>query len=368
MQFVNTLSVEDGGPSRNSFELNLALNAVLAEPTRLVWIRGRRKDSVLYGERLPRLPRPPARLLGGLRRSINGLRESGNCRAWIVHGYYLWWIPFVCMAARISRTPVFLVPHGTFTAHQRRFSTRKKAIFDSVFGGFVRESVAAALVGSGSEQRELLGLGTFKEVVVAGVGTRVEPLARGHRWGNPLTILALGRIAQKKRIDLAIATVDELRGRGFPCRLEIVGEGDEAYVESLRRATSESGLSDHVVFAGGATGASKLSHLASADILLSPSDDENFGIAVAEALASGLPVVVSHAVASANGLPFGAGRVVTLPTPVSLADAVVDLALSDKEAACLAAADFATRFSWSAVARTWDQTLGRYVPNWQTVS
>ncbi len=104
--------------------------------------------------------------------------------------------------------------------------------------------------------------------------------------GAPV-VLYVGRVSKEKDLDLLAAAERELRRRGHRFRLAIVGDGP--YLEILRQ------LLPSAVFTGYLQGEELARAYASADIFAFPSTTDTYGNVVAEALASGLPCVVSDA-------------------------------------------------------------------------
>jgi glycosyltransferase involved in cell wall biosynthesis len=98
--------------------------------------------------------------------------------------------------------------------------------------------------------------------------------------------------------------------------LQIAGDGKAAYRAELEAHVAALGLGDTVRFLGFVSGESKVRALRETDVVVSPGYHENFGIAVVEAMAAGLPAIVSDGVALANeieaadgGLVFPSGNV-----------------------------------------------------------
>ncbi len=105
-------------------------------------------------------------------------------------------------------------------------------------------------------------------------------------------VLFLSRLHPKKNVEgLLNAWARVVRDRPG-LRLTIAGDGEPAYVARLRAQAA--GLGASVVFAGFVHGEEKARLLASARVFALPSFHENFGVAVLEALAAGLPVVISR--------------------------------------------------------------------------
>ncbi|MFG3657423.1 glycosyltransferase [Streptomyces sp. NPDC047706] len=140
------------------------------------------------------------------------------------------------------------------------------------------------------------------EVVPNGIdlaGFRFDPVRRQRtrqRFGLPETaflIGAVGRLTAGKRFGLAVQALAQLPE---DCWLLLVGGGPEESV--LRRTAREAGVAGRVLFTGerpnvpdGSPGPDLPSLTAAMDLLVSPSAEEAFGLAVVEALAAGLPVV-----------------------------------------------------------------------------
>ena len=95
--------------------------------------------------------------------------------------------------------------------------------------------------------------------------------------------------------------------------LVVAGNADPRYLSSLKDVAAKLGVHDRVVWAGFVGGQRKSEVMADSDIFVLPSHSENFGIAVAEAMAAGLPVVVSDQVGIHREISrTGAGLVVPL--------------------------------------------------------
>ncbi|MFD2573290.1 glycosyltransferase [Spirosoma soli] len=115
--------------------------------------------------------------------------------------------------------------------------------------------------------------------------------------------LFLSRIDVKKGVDLLVKayanvwTESQKTGRQIP-KLVIAGPGqDTAYGKSIHQLVAETpGLTDAVIFPGMLTGNAKWGAFYNCQAFILPSHQENFGIAVVEALACGKPVLISNQV------------------------------------------------------------------------
>ncbi len=102
----------------------------------------------------------------------------------------------------------------------------------------------------------------------------------------------LGRIHPRKRIERLLYVFDRLRQETENCELLIIGGGDEVYENFLKREVGRMQLTN-VRFTGFLTGNMKDEALASLAFLVVPSDFENFGNIITEALVRGVPVIAS---------------------------------------------------------------------------
>jgi len=116
-----------------------------------------------------------------------------------------------------------------------------------------------------------------------------------HLQGKKLALF-MGRIHPKKGCDLMIEAFAKVL-RPFPdWHLVIAGPDQIGWKKILNERAAELGLSDRVTWAGMLNGPVKWGALRAAEIFLLPSHQENFGIAVAEALAVGVPALISDQV------------------------------------------------------------------------
>jgi len=164
-------------------------------------------------------------------------------------------------------------------------------------------------------------------------------------------VLYLGRLSFKKGLGLLIdgfaAAHRELPG----ARLAVVGPDDEGLLPSLRDRARELRIAEAVTFTGPLYGPNRLDALGAADAWVLPSHTENFGIAVIEAMAAGVPVIVSTGVNIAPDIEAtDAGVVIDREVP-ALRDALVRLLRNDELRTALAERGraLARGYDWSTV-------------------
>jgi glycosyltransferase involved in cell wall biosynthesis len=113
--------------------------------------------------------------------------------------------------------------------------------------------------------------------------------------GRPL-LLFMGRLHPKKRPELLPDVISAIQSDFPEATLIVAGTGEASFVELIRRRAHGLALGDRVRFLGHLSGEAKFSALAAADLFMLPSRQENFGIAVAEALHAGVPVILTRSV------------------------------------------------------------------------
>jgi glycosyltransferase involved in cell wall biosynthesis len=138
-------------------------------------------------------------------------------------------------------------------------------------------------------------------VTIAEPGT--EPALRARGTGAPVALLAVGAVTPRKGFDVLVAALRELKNLDW--RLTIAGALDRApeTAATLRETIASSGLADRILMAGAVDDAERDRLYGHADIFVSPSLFEGYGMVLAEALARGLPLVASTGGAAADTVP-----------------------------------------------------------------
>lgn len=233
-----------------------------------------------------------------------------------------------------------------------------------------RNLEGAALVHytSRAEQEEAAELGLRSPSLVLPLGVRgmdLEVSAIEPERDGATRFLFLSRLHPKKRLERLLEALAMLRHNRPEAlwNLTIVGSGDPAYEDTLRGLAQHLGLADRCHWLGHLEGDAKQRALREAHWFVLPSAAENFGIAVAEALACGTPAILSPEVAIAE-LVEAAGAGVVCQSEPQLLVAALDAALAgppmEMRRAALGLAH--QRLSWSAIAsqlrEAYDKALG----------
>jgi len=117
------------------------------------------------------------------------------------------------------------------------------------------------------------------------------PEVRGKRF-----LLYLSRIHRKKGCDLLIEAFGKIAHQDPALNLVMAGPDQQGWSQELQQMASNAGISDRVHWPGMLTGDAKWGAFYASEAFILPSHQENFGIAVAEALSCGRPVLLSDKV------------------------------------------------------------------------
>lgn len=109
-------------------------------------------------------------------------------------------------------------------------------------------------------------------------------------------VVFLSRLHSKKGLDLLLPAFRTVLHTESAARLVLVGPGEPNYVAELKAICIRLGIVDRVVFTGPLQGDAKWAALAAADVYVLPSYQENFAIALVEALRVSTPVICSRRV------------------------------------------------------------------------
>lgn len=135
-------------------------------------------------------------------------------------------------------------------------------------------------------------------------------------------ILHLGRIHQKKGLELLVEAFSRVAGSRDDVHLVLAGSGDEDYVMRIAGMLRDLGASDRATITGQLDDDEKLAVLRDADIFVLPSYGENFGISVVEAMACGLPVLISDKIGIWREIAEAEAGIVTACQPEEIVDAM----------------------------------------------
>jgi glycosyltransferase involved in cell wall biosynthesis len=228
---------------------------------------------------------------------INGL--------WQYHSYGAW------RALRAARVPYYVYVHGMLDPWFKRtypLKHMKKWMYWPWADYRVLRDAHAVLFTCEEEKRlasQSFALYRARERVVA-FGTSIPPpdgealrsqfLAANPQLRGRRILLFLGRIHEKKGCDLLIRAFSKIAGVDPTLHLVVAGPDQTGRLPGLLALARDLGVAERTSWPGMLQGDMKWGAFYSAEAFVLPSHQENFGIAVVEALGCGVPVLISDKV------------------------------------------------------------------------
>jgi glycosyltransferase involved in cell wall biosynthesis len=266
-----------------------------------------------------------------------------------------------CLAAgracRIARVPYVVRPLGTLDPWSLAQKPLKKRALLRVAGERLLKRAAAIHYTSDEEKRLVeSSFGLSNGVVIPlgvddGVFEPRLPAQPGERSDCPY-VLALSRLHPVKNLELLIESFARVAPPSGGWRLIIAGAGDHQHVSTLQKAADRGAARGRVEFPGWVEGPAKRALIENAALFAVPSLHENFGVALVEALACGVPALVCDRVHLAGAIRDADAGWVAETEPGSF-DRQLSSAMASAEERRRrgeAAASLARRFAWSRVA------------------
>ena len=207
------------------------------------------------------------------------------------------WTPDCAMIQRLAQKrgyKVVLTPHGMLEPWiiKRHYWTRKVPALWLYQKAAVQRADCVQATAE-SERDNLLKLGYNTNIKVVRLGIDAESIEMKRSWKKSRQILFLSRVHVKKGINFLVEAADVLRNELQGYKILVAGEGDADYVEAMKRMICDRGLQDIVQLIGGVYGDEKWRLFQTSDFFVLPTHSENFGLAIAESLASGTPVITT---------------------------------------------------------------------------
>ena len=250
----------------------------------------------------------PARLWAAYSRPLARFLEDAVTGFDAVHIHSPWHYPGH-VASRLARRhgiPYVVSPHGALNARVLRDKRFRKWVYGKLAMGRILQSADALHIVARAEQAQLARFGCKTPVFLFPNGInpdQVEDFISADTSGFLATyphlagkriILFLGRIQSFKGLDELARSFAGI-AREFKDAALVVAGGD---VDGTRRKVEKilrtAGVLDRVTFTGMLTGSDKLAAFSCADLFVLLSLSEGFSNTVVEALAAGLPVVISE--------------------------------------------------------------------------
>lgn len=279
-----------------------------------------------------------------------------------VHSLFSWPTSRGMAIARQQRVPYLIHCLGHLQPWSLGQSAWRKRLYLSLVERRNLNGAAALQATSPAEAQDFARLRLRPPVLDLPLGVTIpttitaprQRLLQAYPHLDPLAprLLFLARLHPKKQLECLLEALALLQRQApdQPWQLLIAGSGEPEYERSLRTLASSLGLAQRCHWLGFVGGERKELLLQGCDWFVLPSAAENFGVAVAEALAAGTPAILSPEVGLAPAVAeAGAGRI-SPSSPQALAHTLRQaLAGARAPYAAAARALAAERYSWQAV-------------------
>ena len=220
--------------------------------------------------------------------------KAGDRAIDLLHNHSLWMMPNIYpgWVAKKHALPLMTSPRGTLSSYAMNSGLR---YLKKIFWSFIQKPALSATTcfhaTSMTEYYDIRMQGFTQPVAIIPNGIDIPPYEKLIK-GPLKTVLFLGRIHPIKGLDMLLPAWKVLQDRHPDWTLRILGPDHRGYLGKMKTLARELDLT-RVEFLEPVTGVEKAKELAGADLFILPSYSENFAISVAEALASGLPAIVT---------------------------------------------------------------------------
>ncbi|WP_421659453.1 glycosyltransferase [Leptothermofonsia sp. ETS-13] len=283
----------------------------------------------------------------------------------VLDNHYLFSYAPTCAAAiaRFKGIPYTIRTMGQLAPWALSQSRFKKQIYTTLIERHNLNHAAAIHCTTVAEAEDVRNFGVQTPTITLPLGVNpspilTEPQAQLRKQYNipaeiPI-VLFLSRLHYKKRPDLLLQSLGQLHAQGQRFHLILAGSGEPDYLTELKDLTASLDIASYVTFPGLVTGQAKDVLLQGSDLFVLPSYSENFGIAVAEALVAGLPVVITPGIQIASEIRAAKAGLVVEGEVDLLAGAIAQLLTSSnlrRELGDNGRRLAKERYSWRAIAQ-----------------
>ncbi len=222
-----------------------------------------------------------------------------------IHGIYQFSATTAAYYCRKYNIPYVLRPHGALDPYIYRRHRFLKWPYEVLFERRNLEAASAVHFTTLEEMELARSLGLRFNGAVVPLGLEIDDNTLpddgivDSAWpelDGEKVVLFLGRVNFKKGLDILAKAFGKVRRRRRDVHLVIAGPDNDGYEAQVREWLADEDALDAVTFPGMVLGARKAALLKRADLFVLSSYSENFGIAVVEAMAAAVPVVISNRV------------------------------------------------------------------------
>lgn len=290
---ISSIDKSSGGPSRSithlisrllkTTKIQICLNALKSSQPVIKKLEG--SGSILFHDKN----------FFGFSKSLKNALADNTVQ--LLHGHGIWQIPVHQMAkqARKLNIPYIITPRGMLEPWSLSQSRIKKIIALKLYQHKDLKLSSCIHATALSEAENIRALGYKNPIAIISNGINIEEFPIYKKTSkSQKKLLFLSRIHEKKGIELLINAWKKLdRSITKNWQVEIVGNGDAKYIKELEQIICNLKLEQCITLSGPVFGEAKQLKYREADLFVLPTYSENFGIVIAEALASMVPVITT---------------------------------------------------------------------------
>jgi glycosyltransferase involved in cell wall biosynthesis len=281
-------------------------------------------------------------------RNINEWKFSWSLTKWlnnnisnydIVHIHAIFCYP-IWIASRIAKKysiPYIIRPAGILDPWCIKQKAIKKKLYYHLIEKKTLQNASAIHVTSELEKSSLNNLGFYHNLhlIQHAVKETIDMCRKSPEEENEMRFLFLSRLDPKKGLSFLLDAMVIVVKSSPSIRLTIAGEGEPTYINNLLKKIKKLKLDNYIHLIGFVKDEKKHEVLKQHHVLVLPSLQENFALCVAEALATGMPVIVSDQVGLAKEIKkFAAGVVVPVAKTMLLAEAMLSFFAKQRWSLC----------------------------------
>lgn len=293
----------------------------------------------------------------------------------IIHIHEIWHYPGYAAyyAAKRAGKPYIVTVHGSLDPWCLKYKGLKKGIYAALIQRRILNEAAAIHAITEEEAEDIRAFGIVAPILVIPNGIdpaefqalpspeemdSIYPELKGKK-----VLLFLGRIHQKKGLDILARAFGQIARSRKDLHLLIVGPDNDNYRSQVERLLESEGVLDLTTFTGMLAEREKLAALSRADVCVIPSYSEVRTIVALEAMACGLPVIITQQCHFPEVVEANAGIVIE-PKADQLADALNELL--DNSKLCEEMGENGRRLIMDKF--TWDKIADQMIQLYEDVS
>lgn len=297
LQTIAGLNILSGGPSRSTYQLVKGMNELGGEVDLCTILPkktcdGNTGDNETWIYALPSDTITPL----SLSKNMKSFLLNSNYDLYNTNGLWLYCNHITCKIARKKNKPYIITPRGMLYPDALKRSAWKKMLTRKLW--FDKDILNASCIHAtcSEEAKYIRDFGYKGPIAIIGNVVEIPEFAKlaVQKPNGKKKLGYLGRLHPRKHVEYVIEAISKLPNEiKENLTFQIMGKGVDGYELFLKTLVKNNKLEKIVDFVGFVDGEEKYKKLRDLSVLFVPSDFENFGMIIPEALISGTPVMAS---------------------------------------------------------------------------